>query len=277
MHEIGLTDYYFKELLENNKDYLLVLVNGICGLNLKEEDIELTNTEERDSITYKTINYDIKLVCKNMRIDFEAQKEIVDSTKNQYGEYEYDINRAIYYASALHSSSYGYKEKGYDNRKSVVVFLYNYDIPGTNYIQLLKFYNKELMAEYDNIMIFRVSLVKIPENGKMELDRALKLLIQPNVETYFNDKSDTIRRAAIMLNEYDKSEKAAMLREARRKAELDRISELEVAERKGRNKGIEEGKEESIKTMHSNGFDADFISKALSLDLEYVKHVLENN
>lgn len=88
-----------------------------------------------------------------------------------------------------------------------------------------------------------------------------------------------------MLNEYDKSEKAAMLREARRKAELDRISELEVAERKGRNKGIEEGKgigielgkEESIKAMHSNGFDADFISKALSLDLEYVKHVLENN
>jgi hypothetical protein len=52
----------------------------------------------------------------------------------------------------------------------------------------------------------------------MELDRALKLLMQPNVETYFNDKSDTIRRAAIMLNEYDKSEKAAMIREARRKA-----------------------------------------------------------
>jgi hypothetical protein len=161
-HEIGLTDYYFKELLENNIDYLLVLVNGLCGLNLKEEDIETTNTEERDSITYKTINYDIKLVCKNMRIDFEAQKEIVDSTKNQYGEYEYDINRAIYYASAIHSSSYGYKEKGYDNRKSVVVFLYNYDIPGTNYIQLLKFYNNELVAEYDKILIFRGSLVKIP-------------------------------------------------------------------------------------------------------------------
>ncbi len=81
------------------------------------------------------------------------------------------------------------------------------------------------------------------------------------------------------------AEKEAMLRESIRLAELDRISELEVAERKGRNKGIEEGKElgkelgkeESIKAMHSNGFDADFISKALSLDLEYVKHVLKNN
>jgi flagellar biosynthesis/type III secretory pathway protein FliH len=97
------------------------------------------------------------------------------------------------------------------------------------------------------------------------------------------------------------AEKKAMRRESIRLAELDRISELEVAERKGRNKGIEEGKgigielgkefgieegkvlgkelgkEESIKVMHSNGFDADFISKALSVDLEYVKHVLENN
>jgi hypothetical protein len=51
MHEIGLTDFYFKELIENNKDYFLILVNGICGSNLKEEDIEITNTEERDSIT----------------------------------------------------------------------------------------------------------------------------------------------------------------------------------------------------------------------------------
>ena len=65
------------------------------------------------------------------------------------------------------------------------------------------------------------------------------------------------------------AEKEAMRRESIRLAELDRISELEVAERNGVNK--------SIKAMHSNGFDADFISKALSLDLEYVKHVLENN
>jgi hypothetical protein len=38
------------------------------------------------------------------------------------------------------------------------------------------------------------------------------------------------------------AEKKAMRRESIRLAELDRISELEVAERKGRNKGIEEGK-----------------------------------
>ena len=312
MHEIGLTDYYFKELLEKNPDYLLVLVNGICGLNFKKDDLIITNTEERDSITYKTIHYDIKLVCKNMRIDIEAQKDIVDDKLNSYGEYEYDINRAIYYASSLHSSSYEYKEKGYDARKSIVVFLYNYDIPGSNYIQLMKFHNKELNSEYDNIMIYRVSLVKIPENGKMELERALKLLIQKDIENYFMDESNTIRRAAIMLNDYDKSEKAAILREAKRKAELDRISELEVATRKAIEKGLAQGMEQglqqgmeqglqqgmeqglaqgmeqglqqgqelerqkTIKLLYSNGMGEQEIANLLSLDLDYVKNSLNN-
>ena len=40
---------------------------------------------------------------------------------------------------------------------------------------------------------------------------------------------------------------------------------------------MEKGIEEMIKTMHSNGFDEEFISKALSLDLEFVKQVLNNN
>ena len=42
---------------------------------------------------------------------------------------------------------------------------------------------------------------------------------------------------------------------------------------------LEEGEEKqlkkNIKTMASNGFDVDFIAKALSLDLSYVKEVLE--
>ena len=280
MHEIGLTDYYFKELLKNNRDYLLILVNGICGLNLKEDELFMADTEERDSITYKTINYDIKLVAKDMRLDIEAQKEIVDQSLNEYGEYSYDINRAIYYASSLHSSSYRHREKGYDSRKSIVVFLYNYDMPGDDYIQDMIIYNRKYKREYKQLQIYRVSLAKIPSSGKMELERALKLLTQINVDNYFSDKSDTIRRAAIMLNDYDKSEKAAMLRDAKIKAELETNTKLNVAKREGLEEGLEEGKATqlaaNIKTMYSNGFDEATIAKALSLDSEFVKNVLKN-
>ena len=70
LHEIGLTDYYFKELLTERRDYLLLLINGICHLNLTEKDILFGNIEERDEITFKTVMYDIKLVSENIKTMF---------------------------------------------------------------------------------------------------------------------------------------------------------------------------------------------------------------
>ncbi len=109
LHEIGLTDFYFKELLTKSPDYLLLLINGICNLNLKKGDITFGNTEERDGVTFKTVSYDIKVISQNMNIDIEAQKNIVNEMKNEHNDYAYDINRAIYYLCMLHSKSYEYK------------------------------------------------------------------------------------------------------------------------------------------------------------------------
>ena len=51
-----------------------------------------------------------------------------------------------------------------------------------------------------------------------------------------------------------------------------------LGEAKGKAEGKAEGiafeKESNIKTMYKNGFDAALISKALDLDIEYVKTVL---
>ena len=64
-------------------------------------------------------------------------------------------------------------------------------------------------------------------------------------------------------SEYDK----AVLREINRERErFERESQLEMAR--------EEKLIENIKTMYKNGFDAETIAKALSLDLGYVKEVL---
>ena len=280
MHEIGLTDYYFKELLSKNKEYRAVLVNGICGLNISPDELIELNSEERDSVTYKTIQFDIKLVANNIKFDIEAQKNIVDSSLNKYGEYEYDINRAIYYLTVLHSGQYRYREKGYDSRQSIVVFLYNYDIPGDDYIQKIKLCNQKYNREYDNIQIYRVSLAKIPENSKIELERALKLLSELDLDQYLEDDSAIVKEAADMLSTYDKSERAAELREARAKAELDKNSELEVARKQGKAIGLEQGKEESkaqtISHMKAQGLDAKTISKLTGYSLESVVKVFES-
>jgi len=42
----------------------------------------------------------------------------------------------------------------------------------------------------------------------------------------------------------------------------------------GKEEGKAEAYESNIKTMYKNGFDAAIISKALDLDIEYVKSVL---
>ncbi len=278
LHDIGLTDYYFKELLSKNQDYLLLLVNGICGLNLTKDDITVGSVEERDAITFKTIMYDIKLVSSNTVIDLEAQKAIRNTKKNEYGDYEEDINRGIYYLSMLHSRSYEYKEKGYDNKKrSIVIFLYLYDIAGDDVIQKINYHNVNRNIEYDNCIFYMVSLAKISKNSKLELDRALKLLTETDVEGYMNDSSEVIKEAASMLKDYDESEIALMRRDAKRKDEY----EVNLIKKTAREEGLVEGEfkglNKSIIKMSKSGISNDKISEILELDISYVNEVLKNN
>ena len=290
LDEIGLTDHCFKELIKTRRDYLLLLVNGICNLNLKEEDIIFGDTEERDGTTFKTVRYDIKFVSDEINFNIEAQKKITDKKKNINGEYIIDINRAIYYLSLLHSRSYQFREKGYMDKKSIVIFIYLYDIPGDDVIQKTNLHNNSTNVEYDNLILYSVSLAKISKDSKIELERALKLLSEKDLTSYKDDKSKVIKEAANMLEGYSKSELAQIKRDEERKRQFEENMKLYVAERngiekgeaKGRAEGIAEGKvegkaeatAESIRTMYKNGFDIETISKALSLDINYVKEVL---
>ena len=244
LHDIGLTDYYFKELLSKNSDYLLLLVNGICGLNLTKDDITVGSMEERDAITFKTIMYDIKLVSSDTLVDIEAQKMVRNTKKNEYGDYEEDINRGIYYLSMLHSRSYDYKEKGYEKKRSIVIFLYLYDIAGKDIIQKINYHNVNRNIEYDNTVFYMVSLAKISENSKIELERALKLLTEIDVEEYMNDSSEVIKEAAYMLKDYDESEIALMRRDAKRKDEY----EVNLIKKTAREEGEVKAREEAIKS-----------------------------
>ncbi len=106
-----------------------------------------------------------------------------------------------------------------------------------------------------------------------------------------------------MLCDYDKSERAQMERDQRNKQELEYYTRINAATKEGLEKGMAQGlekglaegrekglaqgreegkkvgerlaKEEMIKTMYSNGFNAESIAKALSLDLEYILSILK--
>jgi predicted transposase/invertase (TIGR01784 family) len=253
LEAIGLTDYYFKELIKRKKNYLTLLLNGICNLDLKESDITLTDTEERDLCTLKTVNYDIKVVSMDLTIDLEAQIGINSKEKNEYGEYIYDVSRGFYYLSLLHSKSYEYKEKGYRKKRSKVIFIYKYDIEGDDWIQKIANMNFSTKRVYDDMELYLVSLEKIPEDSKMELGRALKLLSTKDIGKYLEDKSKIIKEAAEMLSDYDKTDEARRLRDARLKQEYEEGVRLEAAKDEGIAEGIVQGREEGIAQGREEG------------------------
>ena len=274
LNSIGLTDFYFKELIHQRRDYLILLLNGICNLNLKESEIQISDTEERDLCTLKTVNYDIKVITKDLKIDLEAQIKINSEELNENGEYLYDISRAFYYLSVLHSRSYDYKEKGYSKRQSIVIFIYNYDIQGSDYIQKIGMVNHSTKVEYDDLLVYFVSLEKIPENGKMEIERALKLLSRKDIEEYLEDKSKVIREAASMLSEYDKSERAQMLRDARAKDELEKATIKIAARKEGKEEGLKEGQKRIVIALFQKGFSKEEIANMTNLDVSFVEELL---
>jgi hypothetical protein len=131
--------------------------------------------------------------------------------------------------------------------------------------------NYSTKVEYDDLLVYEVSLEKIPDSGKMELERALKLLSKTDIEEYLEDKSKVIREAASMLSEYDKSERAQMLRDARAKDELERAT-IKIAARK---EGKEETKKDVAKAMHKKGMDNATIADIIGIDIKDIDKYLE--
>ena len=74
-----------------------------------------------------------------------------------------------------------------------------------------------------------------------------------------------------MLSEYDRSERAQMLRDARAKDELEKATIKLVA----RKEGIEENKKTVAKTLCEMGMDKANIAKAIHIDIKDIDKYLE--
>ena len=82
-----------------------------------------------------------------------------------------------------------------------------------------------------------------------------------------------------MLSEYDKSERAQMLRDARAKDELERAT-IKIAARKegleeGEAIGVEKATCNMVKTMYQNGMEKELIAKMTGLDINTVEEYLK--
>ena len=71
LKKIGLTDYYFKELLIKSHKCLLLLLNGICNLNLKEEGLN------ENIITMHNNGDDIEMISKLLNLDLSYVEKVL--------------------------------------------------------------------------------------------------------------------------------------------------------------------------------------------------------
>ena len=107
------------------------------------------------------------------------------------------------------------------------------------------------------------------------------------MEPYLNDKSNLIKEAAVMLCDYDKSERAQMERDARNKQELEYYTRINAATKEGREKGLAQGiaqgreegskqtQKEMISLMHESGMSKEDIARVLKMDLSKVEEILK--
>ena len=166
------------------------------------------------------------------------------------------------------------KKKGYRKKRSKVIFIYKYDIEGDDWIQKIGSINFSTKRVYDDMELYLVSLEKIPEDSKIEVGRALKLLSTKDIGKYLEDKSKIIKEAAEMLSDYDKTDEARRLRDARLKQEYEEGVRLEAAKDEGIAQGREENKKEFISIMIQNGMKKEEIARLLNLSTEDVEKYL---
>ena len=276
LEHIGLCDTYFKLLLEKDKKVLVALINGICNLNIKEEEVINMPTESIEGIGVKTTFYDIRIKTQNININIESED-------HKKGNKEYYDNRKFLYLSRLHSQSYLKGERYNEIKQSIVIFLYNFDIGGNDLIEDTRMYNIQRKEFYTQLQVYDVNLAKLDKSSKIELERLLSLLTSRDISKYLNDKDPLIGGAAKMIDGFDKDEILRIKARHQEEAEMEYYGLLAGAKIEGKEEGIKLGKEEGLKIGKEEtkieiatkllklGVDVETISKASGLTIEEIK------
>ena len=256
LDHIGLNDAYFKKLIQTNEEVLPFLLKEICGIEVEFKDIQMLNVESISEVSLKTSRFDINIKVNNTRIDIENEKI-------SKGNDDYYLNRKFFYLAKLHSNSYAVGERYNETKKSVVIFIYNFDMGNVNFISEYHMVNRRENKESDILKVYDVNLAKIKENATIELERLFDLLKSKDITNYIKDSNSMIRGVANMLNTYDKDEILRLQAEQRDDDLRKYLTEMDWAK--------SEGKKEVAKKLLESGMSIEEVSKMTDLSIEELK------
>ena len=284
-------DFVFKKIFgsEDNKSVLMSFLNAT--LKPKEEivSVELKNTDiEKEYVKDKFLRLDVKATTnKNETINIEIQ------LKDEHNM----IQRTLYYWSKLYEEQIGEGDFYNKLNRTVCINILNF-----KYLKNDRFHNvyrlKEIETDEELTDIEEIHFIEIPKlreiNLKEEKDMLkvwIEFLRDPESEVIRSVEmnNEEIRRAKDKLYKLSQDEKERELYFIREKSIKDEASALYNAEQKGIEKGIEQGMKEgleqgekkakidTIKKLNIMGLSIEQIAQGVSLTIDEVKQILENN
>ena len=264
----GSNDTVFKNLFKN-KEILCSYLKYFTDFDIKPEEVSEGNGETKYSIESKGVRMDLKFdIVNDLSVDIEFQNEVKDDDSFR--------RRLIHYLSLMYSSSFNTGSNYEENKMAVLVVFVNTEDTILKPLMHFKLTDKKNDTSWDDIQIYIINIPKFikgfNESNKDDIIKLklLDVLTTDDGSKYKNDELDLARKIEEAINIMNKED---ALRFEMIKAAAYKTEQREL----GKKEGKQEQLERNIKTMASNGFDADFIAKALSLDPSLVKEVLEKS
>ena len=234
-------DFVFKNIFGSEKNSKILI--SFLNATLKPKDlitsVEIKNTDlNKGYIEDKFSRLDVKATTSNEEIiNIEIQ------LKNEYNM----IKRSLYYWSKLYSEQLNEGEDYSILKRTICINILNF-----KYLKTRKFHSgyrlKEIYSNEELTDVAEIHFIEIPklEDGSDEKDMLvpwIEFLKDPESEKVRNLEMsiEEIRQAKDELIKMSNDDTQRELYEMRAKTLKDKISALNEAERKGMQKGIQEG------------------------------------
>ena len=279
-----LNDFVFKKIFgsNENKDLLISLLNAILNPSDREKLIDLEVVEEnqltKEMIYKKTGRLDVKAKTKcGMFVNIEVQLQ------NQK-DFE---KRTLFYWGKMYIDSIKSGQRYTELEKVITINILDF-----NYLDIDSFHSKFHLWE-DNKKEFlltdliEIHFIEMPKFNQLikkdiinnSLQRWLKFLDKSISEDELKEllKMDkSIKKAEKKLEYLSQDPEARKLYEARENAKIEYNSDIDLATKKGEEKGLAKGKMETVVKALKRDLDVEVICDITGLTMEEVLKIKED-
>ena len=264
-------DFVFKNIFgsPNHPEILISFLNATLKPKKKIVSVDINKTDiENQYIEDKYSRLDVKATTSNDEIiNIEIQ------LKNENNM----IKRSLYYLSKMYEEQLNEKEDYSKLIRTVCINILNF-----KYLKTENFHTgyrfKELITNEELTDVMEVHFIEIPKLKDSSDEKDMLVAWTEFLKDPESDKVrglelsvDEIRQAKDELIRMSNDKKQRELYDMRANSLRDKISELNAAEKKGREEGREEGAKnkaiEIARNMKLNGLDTETISKITGLSL----------